>query len=109
MNEREGVELEGVHEAIVESPLGSVPKRKMLTLESSATIDEAVGAMNAARTGYALVVDSGKLVGIVTERDMLTKVLGGAKVAPTSPVSKIMTANPEVLPNHASIRSRCSE
>lgn len=101
--ENEIEEIEGVHGAIVESPLASVPKRKLLTIESSASINDVVDAMNDSRTGYALVVKDGKLAGIVTERDLLTKVLGGAKVAPTAAVTEIMTHDPTVLPEHASI------
>ncbi len=97
------IETNGVSEAIVESTLATVPKRRLLTIESTASIDDVIGAMNDSRTGYALVVEGNELVGIVTERDLLTKVLGGAKVVPTASVTEIMTRDPEVLPDHASI------
>jgi len=44
-----------------------------------------------------LIVDEGKLLGIVTERDILFKVMGRIPDWETMPVSQIMTQNPETL------------
>jgi len=44
-----------------------------------------------------LVMDGDKLAGIVTERDMLFKVLGSGKDWEQTPVSQIMTPNPDTL------------
>ncbi len=44
-----------------------------------------------------LVVEQGKLVGIVTERDILFRVLGKKLDLNLTPVRKIMTSDPEVL------------
>ena len=88
---------------IFSEPLGHVPRRKTVTVQSSATVEEAIGAMNDNHVGCALVVDAkGKLVGIFTERDVLTKV-AGRKLDNKVKVEKVMTANPFSLPASASI------
>ena len=50
-----------------------------------------------------MLVKDGKLVGIVTERDILTKVAGGLQVSGDTSVESIMTPDPVVLEAHASI------
>jgi signal-transduction protein with cAMP-binding, CBS, and nucleotidyltransferase domain len=61
------------------------------------TIGQAARIMKEHRVGCVLVEDGGKLVGIITERDILTKLVGTgydpAKVA----VDGVMTSNPETL------------
>jgi CBS domain-containing protein len=53
--------------------------------------------MQSRRLGAVLVVVEGKLVGIVTERDVLMKVVGSKLDVDRDPVSAIMTKNPEAL------------
>lgn len=61
------------------------------------TIGQAARIMKEHRVGCVLVEDGGKLIGIFTERDILTKLVGTgydpAKVA----VDGVMTRNPETL------------
>lgn len=61
------------------------------------TIGQAARIMKEHRIGCVLVEDGGKLIGIFTERDILTKLVGTgydpAKVA----VDGVMTRNPETL------------
>lgn len=89
--------------AIFSEPLNKVPRRPTLTLERNATVAEAIRAMNERHVGVALVVHDQKLVGIFTERDVLRKVAGRPVDVDKTPVSKVMTVNPETLPEHASI------
>lgn len=50
------------------------------------------------RVGCVVVVDQEKLVGLFTERDLLCKVVpAGIEIAET-PVSEVMTRQPETLP-----------
>ena len=49
------------------------------------------------RVGYVIVVDGGRLVGILTERDILNKVLGKMQDLGTVTVDAVMTPDPEVL------------
>ena len=89
--------------AIFDQTLSEVTRRAHLTLEAGGSVEAAVSAMNASSVGYALVVEDDRLVGIVTERDMFTKVCGGDRVPLDAPVERIMTPDPETLPNHASV------
>ena len=88
---------------IFSEPLGHVPRRKTVTVPVSSTVEEAITAMNENHVGCALVVDGkGKLAGIFTERDVLTKV-AGRKLDLKVKVEKVMTAAPFTLPASASI------
>jgi CBS domain-containing protein len=66
--------------------------RDLVTLTEEATLTEAAAAMTARRVGSALVVRDDRLVGIVTERDVLHAV-GSGDVS--GRVSDWMTKHPE--------------
>ena len=67
-------------------------------LPEAATGHEAVQIMLAQRQAGALVTDAaGRLVGIFTERDVLTRVVGKDLDARRTPLSAVMTRNPEAL------------
>ncbi len=89
--------------AIFGEPLSKVPKRPMLTLPTTASVAEAIRAMNERHVGVAVIVQNDKLAGIFTERDVLTKVAGKPLDVVKTPVSKVMTPDPETLPEDASI------
>jgi CBS domain-containing protein len=57
----------------------------------SVTVLEAVRAMNAVRVGAMVVCDGGQLVGIFTERDVLTRVIDAGIDPNSTPVSTVMT------------------
>jgi len=59
-----------------------------------ASIQEAIDAMNEHRIGALLVIDGEDVVGIFTERDVLTRVFGSPHDVAATPVSKVMTSNP---------------
>jgi len=63
-------------------------------VEPGASIKQAVEAMNEHRIGSLLVIDQGKVTGIFTERDVLTRVFGSGKDPAATPVSEVMTRNP---------------
>jgi len=79
------------------------PIRKLSTLRPpicvapDATVAEAVTAMNEHRTGCVLVVADERLVGVFTERDVLTKVAGRDVDLEAATVSSMMTPDPECL------------
>jgi CBS domain-containing protein len=83
---------------IFSEPLGHVPRRKTVTVPSSATVEEAIAAMNDNHVGCALIVDAkGKLVGIFTERDVLTRVVGQGRDVRRTSVGEVMTRDPDAL------------
>lgn len=61
------------------------------TVPIAASVLEAARVMNEARIGAVVVLDSGTMVGILTERDILTRVVTQQLDAATTPVSSAMT------------------
>src|SRR2546423_5458697 len=70
---------------------------EFLGVAPDTSASEVVNQMKQARLGCALVLDKGKLVGIFTERDLLSKLTGKAAQSPTTPIKQLMSSNPEVL------------
>jgi CBS domain-containing protein len=69
--------------------------RDLLTVASSIALAEAARAMHGRGVGAVLVVEDGRLTGILTERDMLRAVATGHQ--PDEPVSEWMTHHPETI------------
>jgi len=67
--------------------------RDLLAVEPSATIGAAAREMAARNVGTVLVVDAGRLIGILTERDVLRAVAAGWDES--AAVSTRMTPGPE--------------
>jgi CBS domain-containing protein len=61
------------------------------TIAPEATALEAASLMNQHRIGSLMVVAGGRPTGIVTERDMLTRVVAAKRDPATTPVQEIMT------------------
>lgn len=76
----------------------SMPHRHVISLTPPATIWEAACVMTKANCGSVLIVDTtGKMLGIVTERDLMTRVLAKALNPATTLVSEVMTRNPHCV------------
>lgn len=58
--------------------------------------------MRTAKMGCALIRENNELIGIFTERDLIHRVIGG-KRSPTTPISEVMTQNPQTLPIDSTI------
>jgi CBS domain-containing protein len=85
-----------VERRLVEDPVSLLQPRKPITLRPTATIREAIKTMLDQDVGALLVVDdTGKLLGIFSERDLLTRVAGLTPAYAELAVSQFMTANPE--------------
>ena len=77
----------------------SIPKRHVLSLGPQASVWEAACAMTRANCGSILVMEPpDRLLGIVTERDLMTRVLARALEPKHTPVTQIMTAQPQCVP-----------
>lgn len=86
---------------LLEEPISSLEPAVPVQVAPEATIGEAIRKMNEHRIGCLLVVRAERIVGIVSERDILTKVAGRAIPLDDTPVGAIMTPDPEVLrPEH---------
>ncbi len=77
------------------TPISAILERKGSTVYAvspSATISDAVAEMNRHRVGSVLVLESGRLVGIFTERDILRRVVGADLDPRQARVADVMTA-----------------
>lgn len=71
--------------------------RKVVTATQSMTVAQLGKLMNKKRIGGVPVVDKGKLVGIVTERDVIGKVVSKGKHPSKTRVKDIMTSPPKLV------------
>lgn len=67
------------------------------TSTSDATVAEAIETMREQKHGSVMVIDDGKLTGIFTERDVLTKVVRPKRDARDTRVREVMTPDPITL------------
>lgn len=69
-------------------------ERKIHSVDPETSVTECVQRMNALGIGAMLVMQNDRLVGIFTERDALTRVLGAGLEPTYTKVAAVMTANP---------------
>jgi CBS domain-containing protein len=73
----------------------SMSQRHVISLGPQASIWDAACTMTRANCGSVLIVEApGTLLGIVTERDLMTRVLAKALDPQTTRVADVMTRNP---------------
>ena len=65
--------------------------REVITVDENSTVKEAVDIMNEFQIGSLIVLERGKAMGIVTERDFLKRVIAEGKDVMTTKVKEIMT------------------
>jgi len=65
--------------------------KKVITTKQEATIEDAIKLMNKYEIGCLVVVENGKPVGIITERDLLKRVLAKSKELRNMKVMEIMS------------------
>jgi CBS domain-containing protein len=76
----------------------SMSQKHVVSLGPQASVWEAACVMTRANCGSVLVMElPSKLVGIVTERDLMTRVLAKALDPAKTPLSAIMTPNPKCV------------
>src|SRR5512145_518662 len=95
-------EIEGdLHEirgALLSDTIAILAPAAPVCLRETATVHEAVQAMLSHRQAGVLAVDAqGRLRGIFTERDVLTRIVGKGLDARATPLTSVMTPNPEAL------------
>ena len=77
----------------------STPRRHLVSLPPQASVWDAACVMTKANCGSVLIIDvAGAMLGIVTERDLITRVLARALNAKKTPVSDVMTHHPRCVP-----------
>ncbi len=76
----------------------SMSQKRVVSLGPNASIWDAACAMTAANCGSVLVMEPpDKLLGIVTERDLMTRVLAKARDPQSTRVAEVMTPNPQCV------------
>lgn len=88
--------VDRVDHSLLLDPVTALRPRPAAVVPVDADLDEAMGVMLARKVGAVLVVDGGALVGILTERDFLTK-LADRPGFGREPVRAWMTRDPESL------------
>jgi CBS domain-containing protein len=87
-----------IERSLMEDPVSVLHPRRPITVEPAAPISVAIRLMLSEDIGALLVVDKGgQLLGILSERDLLTKLAGHYPVWSDLPVQQFMTANPETV------------
>jgi CBS domain-containing protein len=78
--------------------LGDLVKdRKLYSVEATRTVLEAARFMMEHNIGALPVMRDGKLVGILSERDIMNRVVAVGRTPGTTAVSEIMTENPRAV------------
>lgn len=72
-------------------------RQALCSLARTATALEAAELMRERRVGAVMVIEGGRLLGIVTERDMVFRLVAAGRDPAATRLGEIMTANPETL------------
>lgn len=87
----------GLQRQLLKTPVEEVYPRPALQVDPDAPVAEAIRRMQKNRQGCLLVVQDGRLKGILTERDLLQKVAGEKIDIDRVPVCEIMTLKPVTI------------
>ncbi|MDA4129051.1 MAG: CBS domain-containing protein [Thaumarchaeota archaeon] len=88
---------------ILDSPVSEIA-REIATVEASATVLEAAKTMVERGRGSLVVTRDSKPIGIVTERDLLRKVVAGNRDPKSTLVGDVMTSPPITIDHTKSVR-----
>jgi CBS domain-containing protein len=87
-----------IERSLMEDPVSVLHPKKPITVRPTATVRETIDIMLDQDIGALLVAgEDGKLAGIFSERDLLTKVAGLHDPYADLPVQQFMTPNPETV------------
>ncbi|HEX7408816.1 MAG TPA: CBS domain-containing protein [Candidatus Binatia bacterium] len=83
---------------VLHHPIRELAKLKpVICVPPGTSVRTAIGRMNAQSVGCVLVEEDGRLIGIFTERDVLTKIVGTNLDIDRTSVNAVMTRDPESL------------
>jgi len=80
-----------------------VKDRKVYSIDAARTVLEAARFMMEHNVGALPVLRNGELVGILSERDIMNRVVAVGRTPGTTAVSEVMTANPRSVSAEESI------
>lgn len=84
-----------LRELFTTTTVGELAINQVPTLDAGQTAEQAAVAMRAVSHGSALVCEAGRLVGIVTERDLLKLIADDARLR--APLREVMTSAPQTV------------
>jgi len=85
-------EEEGQEESRLSLKVSDVMVREVITIDENSTVKEAAEVMNKFEIGCLIAVRKGKAVGIITERDLLKRVVAEAKDVNKTRVKDVMSS-----------------
>ena len=74
-----------------------------ISLDIGSTVADAIHLMKERRIGCVLIIKDDELVGIFSERDVLTKALGRGQDHSQTKIADLMTSDPECLHHEDSV------
>jgi CBS domain-containing protein len=80
-----------------------VKDRKVYSIDASRSVLEAARFMMEHNIGALPVMRNGELAGIISERDIMNRVVAVGRTPGTTNVAEVMTANPRAVPAEESI------
>lgn len=78
-----------------------IRKQELIFLSASAPVRDAVRVMVERNVAAVLVVDGGRLRGILTERDVTRRIVAANRDPDATTLAEVMTADPDTLPPNA--------
>jgi len=79
-------------ESNVSLKVDDVMVKEVITIDENSTVKEAADVMNKFEIGCLIAVKKGKAMGIITERDLLKRVISDAKNAHKTKVKDVMSS-----------------
>jgi CBS domain-containing protein len=95
--------LEKKEESDVSLRVEDVMVREVITIDENSTVKEAADVMNKFEIGCLIAVKKGKAMGIITERDLLKRVVAEAKDANKTKVKDVMSSPLVVVEPHMEV------
>ena len=92
------VEFQKLQGALLNDSVSLLAPSEPIRFTANATVQEAITKMLANRRAAVVIVDGeGRLIGIFTERDVLTRVVGQGRDVHRTTLGEVMTPDPEAL------------
>ena len=82
---------------VLDVPAGSIARRELITVDEDSSVHEAAKLMVEYNRGSVLATRSGEPVGILTERDILRKVVSKSLDVGSTRVKDVMTSPPTTI------------
>jgi CBS domain-containing protein len=94
----------GLQMHLMEDTVKHIPFDRLVLVSPNDSVAHAVARIKSIGIGQAVVVEEDKLVGILTERDLLNKVAGREVDLQKLPVRQVMTPHPAAIGERDAIR-----